>query len=191
MRSVISSLLLGLVLLVQTVAQAAGGFTLTSTAFKDGGKIPMAHVYNSMGCHGGNHSPELSWSGAPAGTKSFAVTEYDPEANTGSGWWHWTVFNIPANVNHLPADIGVNGSQNLPKGAVQGRNDFGDSHYDGSCPPATDPPHHYHFTVYALKVDKLPVDENASGAKVGNYIHMYMLDKAVLIGVSSGSEDHQ
>jgi Raf kinase inhibitor-like YbhB/YbcL family protein len=188
MRSLVSSLLLGSVLVFQVSAQAADAFTVTSPAFKDGGTIPMQQVFDSFGCTGGNHSPELSWSGAPAGTKSFAVTIYDPDAPTGSGFWHWTVFNIPANVTKLPADAGGEKGAGLPQGAIQGHTDFGFSHFGGPCPPVGDAPHHYHVTVFALKTDKLPLDANASGALVGFYIHMNTLGKATMTGLFGRSK---
>src|SRR5690348_5735490 len=92
-------------------AHAQGRFTLTGTDLKAGGTVPLRHVYNGMGCQGQNVSPALRWSGAPAGTKSFAVTTYDPDAPTGSGFWHWVVYNIPASVTSLPesAHFGTEG----------------------------------------------------------------------------------
>lgn len=183
MRTFVSFLMLGFALVFQTAVSAAGGFTVTSTEFTNGGTLAAAQVFNSFGCTGGNHSPSLSWTGAPAGTKSFAVTIYDPDAPTGSGWWHWTVFNIPAGVTHLPADAGGEKGTGLPAGAVQGRTDFGFSHFGGPCPPVGDAPHHYQVTVYALKVDKLQLDANASGAMVGYYLHMNALAKASITGL--------
>ena len=184
MRSLISTLSMTLLLALPLVAMAAGGgrFTVTSADFTNGGTIPMTQVFNSFGCSGGNQSPALHWSGVPAGTKSFAVTIYDPNAPTGSGWWHWIVFNIPAAVTRLPANAGAADSQALPPGAVEGRSDFGVSHYGGPCPPAGDRPHHYQVTVYALKVAKLPLDSSASGAMVGYYLHFNTIAKARLIG---------
>jgi hypothetical protein len=158
----------------------AAGFTLTTPDFHDGGSIPMAQVFN--GCGGGNHSPALSWSGEPAGTQSFAVTMYDPDAPTGSGWWHWTAFNIPASVHSLQADAGAANSTTLPAGAGQGRTDFGFSNYGGPCPPAGDKPHHYIVTVYAVKVAHLPLDADASGAKVGFNLHFNALATARVTG---------
>lgn len=158
----------------------AADFTLTSPDVRSGGTIGDAYIFNSFGCTGGNQSPALSWSGAPAGTKSFAVTVYDPDAPTGSGWWHWVVFNIPASVSQLPRNAGDAQGQGLPAGSIQGRTDFGKPGYGGPCPPAGDKPHRYQFTVYALKTDKLPLDENAPAAMVGFYLHQNLIKKAVL-----------
>ncbi|HKV97730.1 MAG TPA: YbhB/YbcL family Raf kinase inhibitor-like protein [Gammaproteobacteria bacterium] len=167
---------------------AAGGFSVTSPDFANGGTIPKAQVFNGFGCKGGDVSPALHWSGAPAGTKSFAVTIYDPDAPTGSGWWHWVVFNIPANVTGLAAGAGDAHAHMLPPGAVQARSDFGFSNYGGPCPPVGDPPHHYQVTVYALKVAKLPLDADASGAMVGFELHFSTLAQAHLVGVYGRSK---
>ncbi len=160
----------------------AGGFTVSTPAFRPGGTIPMAQVFNGFGCTGGDHSPALSWSGAPAGTQSYAVTMYDPDAPSGSGWWHWTVFNIPATVHGLVADAGAAASQSVPPGAAEGRTDFGFSHYGGPCPPVGDKPHHYVVTVYALKTPHLPLDPHSSGALVGFMLHANVLATAQMIG---------
>ncbi len=141
-------------------------FTLTSPGLKDGGTMTMDAVFNGFGCTGKNISPALSWAGAPEGTKSFAITVYDPDAPTGSGWWHWTVVNIPATVTSLAAGAGST-TPALPKGAAQGRTDFGKPGYGGPCPPKGDKPHRYIFTVWALKTDKLDLNGDASGAMVG------------------------
>ena len=163
-------------------AAQAEDFRLTSPDVADGGTIKAGQVYKGSGCTGANVSPALRWSGAPAAAKSFAVTLFDPDAPTGSGWWHWIVFNIPVAVTRLPANAGAADSQALPPGAVEGRSDFGVSHYGGPCPPAGDRPHHYQVTVYALKVAKLPLDSSASGAMVGYYLHFNTIAKARLIG---------
>src|SRR5438105_15783798 len=120
----------------------AGKFTVTSTNISPGGKIADAQVYNSFGCKGGNVSPELSLNSAPAGTKSFAILMHDPDAPTGSGWWHWVVYNIPANVSSLPAGAGDPKKSLLPSGALEGRTDFGEPGYGGPCPPPGKP-HRY------------------------------------------------
>jgi Raf kinase inhibitor-like YbhB/YbcL family protein len=147
-------------------ALAAGKFTLTSKDVKPGGTLTDQQVFNGFGCSGANVSPELSWKGAPAGTKSFVVTVYDPDAPTGSGWWHWVVYDIPATATGLPQGAG-SGKAPLPEGAKEGRTDFGAPGFGGACPPPGDKPHRYVFTVYALKTDKLPVPADASPAMVG------------------------
>ena len=128
---------------------------------------PMRRSTRASAATAGNISPSLSWKDPPAGTKSFAVTVYDPDAPTGSGWWHWVVFNLPADVRSLPAGAGNPASGKLPKGAVQSLTDFGAPGYGGPCPPRGDRPHRYVFTVHALKVDKLDLDEKAMPALVG------------------------
>lgn len=153
-------------------------FTLTGTDVHQGAKIPLVHVFSGMGCGGGNVSPALEWHGAPAGTKSFAVTVYDPDAETGSGWWHWVVYNIPATTTSLPADAGDASKHLLPAGTVQGNTDFGAPGYGGPCPPVGDKPHHYHFTVYALNVTKIDLPANATAAYVGFNIHGHLIAKA-------------
>jgi len=168
------------VVALPAAAFAAGPFTLESAEIKPNATIAAAQVFNGFGCDGGNVSPSLSWKNAPAGTKSFAVTAYDPDAPTSSGWWHWIMFNIPAQVNTLPVGAGNPASGQVPKGAVQSKTDFGTHGYGGPCPPQGDKPHRYVFTVYALKVDRIDADENASGAMVGFMLDANKLDKASL-----------
>jgi Raf kinase inhibitor-like YbhB/YbcL family protein len=177
-RSVIALLLCGLC----TVSFAAQGpaFRLTSTAVAAGGTLSDNEVFNGFGCSGKNLSPPLHWSGAPAGTRSFALMVYDPDAPTGSGWWHWVVYNIPASASDLGAGAGATGSTMLPAGALQGRTDFGTTGYGGPCPPAGDKPHHYIFTLYALKLEKLDVPADASPALIGFYVHANALAHAKL-----------
>ncbi|MEO5372737.1 MAG: YbhB/YbcL family Raf kinase inhibitor-like protein [Alphaproteobacteria bacterium] len=159
----------------------AAGLTLTSMDLVDGGVLPAKHVFNGFGCSGGNVSPALSWSGAPEGTRSFALTVYDPDAPTGSGWWHWVVTNLPSSVTALPAGVGAPGGDLLPAGAVESRTDFGTPGYGGACPPEGDKPHRYIFTVHALKVDRLAVDPQASGAMAGYFINANTIEKASLM----------
>ncbi|MCU7907175.1 MAG: YbhB/YbcL family Raf kinase inhibitor-like protein [Candidatus Thiodiazotropha sp. (ex Epidulcina cf. delphinae)] len=104
---------------------------------------------------------------------------YDPDAPTGSGWWHWVVFNIPADVSNLAKGAGTDADE-LPAGSIQGRTDFGKPGYGGSCPPQGDNPHRYKITIYALKTEKLPLDENTSAAMVGFYLHRNLIRKAEL-----------
>ena len=153
-------------LAIATPTLAAGKFTLQSKDVKPGAMLTDAQVFNGFGCSGQNVSPQLSWSNPPAGTKSFVVTVYDPDAPTGSGWWHWVVYDIPATVKELPQGAG-SGKAPLPEGAVQGKTDFGAPGFGGACPPPGDKPHRYVFTVYALKIDKLDVPGDASPALIG------------------------
>ena len=171
--------------LVFGCALAAGGvraqtFTLSSSDVSEGGTIASVQVYKGFGCAGDNVSPELSWSGAPAGTKSFALTVYDPDAPTGSGWWHWLIVNIPPSVTKLAKNAGNQSAKLAPKMSIQTRTDFGAPGYGGPCPPKGDAPHHYIFTVFALDTDKLPVDAKASAALVGFNLHAHTLSKATL-----------
>ena len=160
-------------------AWAAGPFALTSAEVKHKGVVANEQVYNGFGCTGSDVSPSLSWTNVPAGTKSFAVTVYDPDAPTGSGWWHWVMFNIPAGVTSLPKGAGDPASGKAPAGAIQARSDYGKPGYGGPCPPPGDRPHRYFFTVHALKVDKLTgLDENASPAMIGFMINASQIAKA-------------
>ncbi len=164
--------------MVMALPAVAADFKLTSADVKAGTPIANTYVFKGFGCAGDNISPALAWTGAPAGTKSFAITVYDPDAPTGSGFWHWTVVNIPASVTSLPRNAGEAGGKNLPAGAVMGRTDFGSAAYGGPCPPAGDKAHRYVFTVFAVKVDKLDIDGNAAGAIVGFNLHFNTLAKA-------------
>jgi len=155
----------------------AAGFTLSSPDIKSGAMIAKSFEFNGFGCAGENKSPALKWSGAPKATKAFAVTVYDPDAPTGSGWWHWMVITIPAEVTELAANAGAVGGANLPKGASQARIDFGVAGWGGVCPPAGDKPHRYIFTVYALKV-KLEVPADATAGLTGYMINGNSLGKA-------------
>ncbi|MDP2117671.1 MAG: YbhB/YbcL family Raf kinase inhibitor-like protein [Brevundimonas sp.] len=150
-------------------------FTVTSNGFTDGGVLPDAQVQAK-----GNRSPHLSWSGAPEGTRSFAVTCYDPDAPTGSGFWHWTVANIPADVTELAEGASPDG---LPKGAVEGRTDFGEPGYGGAAPPPGHGPHRYIFTVFAVDTERLDVTPKNSGAVFGFNLHFHTLAKASITGV--------
>lgn len=156
-------------------AAAASSFTVSSSDVPASGQLSRQQVFQGFGCEGDNLSPALRWQNPPAGTKSFAVTVYDPDAPTGSGWWHWTVVNLPAATRSLVTGAGKADKPTLPAGAVQGRNDFGYAGFGGACPPAGAKPHRYQVTVWALSADTLPLDGNASGALVG-----YMLNNAVI-----------
>lgn len=149
-------------------------FTLHSNDLAEGATLANAQVYGGIG--GGNRSPHLAWHGEPAGTQSFAITCFDPDAPTGSGWWHWTLVNLPASLHELPAGTP------LPEGAIEGRNDYGEIGFGGACPPEGDAPHRYVFTVWALKVPRIDLPEAASGAMVGFNLHANVLGKASLTG---------
>lgn len=168
-----------------TGAVQAQSLTLTSPDIPEGGTIASEQVITGFGCTGGNTSPALSWSGAPAGTRSFAVSMFDPDAPTGSGFWHWVVFNIPAGTTSFAKGAGDVKKKLMPKGAIQSRTDFGTPGYGGPCPPAGDKPHHYQITVFAVDVDKLPFAKNynASAAMVGFDLHFHTLAKATLTGL--------
>lgn len=161
-----------------SVSASAATFSLSSPTIKSGAKLGNEQVFNGFGCSGGNVSPALKWSGAPQGTQSFAVTVYDPDAPTGSGWWHWVVYNLPADISELPAHAGDADGKLLPAGTVQGRTDFGAAGFGGACPPVGDKPHRYIFTVHALKVPKIEVPADASAALVGFMINANRLGKA-------------
>jgi Raf kinase inhibitor-like YbhB/YbcL family protein len=153
-------------------------FTLASESLTNGGEVPLKHVFSSFGCTGGNISPELHWAGAPEGTKSFALTVYDPDAPTGSGWWHWTVVNIAASTTSLVEGASHPGKSRLPAGAMEARTDFGTAGYGGPCPPEGDAPHRYVFTIHALKEPSLPLNADSPGAQVGYYLHFATIEKA-------------
>jgi hypothetical protein len=155
-------------------------FNVNSTAVHANGRIGSTQVYNSFGCSGANQSPDLSWKDLPKATKFVAVTMFDPDAPTGSGFWHWVVFNLPATTTTLKANAGAADGSGLPEGAIQGRTDFGTYAYGGPCPPpGLD--HRYIFKVYALK-DKIPLDKDASPAMVGFHINQLKIAEGTLVG---------
>ena len=161
-------------------------FAVRSNSFKDGDYLPNTHILSAefgFGCQGNNQSPHLAWSGAPAGTKSFAVTCLDPDAPTGSGFWHWLVVNIPANVTELELDAGNPKAAKVPQGALQTRTDFGTPGYGGPCPPAGDHPHRYLFTVFAVGIDRLSVTADTSAAVIGFQLHFNTLARAAIMGL--------
>jgi len=160
-------------------------FAVISNSFKDGDYLSNQFVLSAdfgFGCTGRNISPHLKWSGAPLEAKSFAVTCYDPDAPTGSGFWHWLVVNIPASVNELLEGAGSAGGR-LPASALQTRTDYGVPGYGGPCPPAGHHPHRYLFTVFAVKADKIDVKSDTSAAVVGFNLHFNTLAKADIMGL--------
>jgi Raf kinase inhibitor-like YbhB/YbcL family protein len=161
----------------------AQGFKLESADVKPTGMIADEQVFNGFGCAGKNISPALKWSGAPKGTKSFALLVHDPDAPTGgAGWWHWLVINIAADSAELRKDAGKADGVNLPAGAAHVNTDFGGPGWGGPCPPAGDKPHRYNFTLYALKVPKLDVPANATASLAGLMVNANSLGKATLTG---------
>ena len=154
-------------------------FTLKSEDLA--GQLTESQVYSGFGCSGKNISPSLKWIDAPAETKSFAVTVYDPDAPTGSGWWHWIIFNIPADITELKADAGRIDKNLAPAGSVQSVTDFGKPGFGGACPPQGDQAHRYIFTVYALSATTLDLDENARPALVGFMLNSKAIARASLI----------
>jgi Raf kinase inhibitor-like YbhB/YbcL family protein len=151
---------------------------VTSGSFNNGDSIPMENVFT--GCGGKNTSPQLSWSGAPEGTKSFAITCFDPDAPTGSGYWHWIAFDIPGTVSSLAAG---DGNGDAPAGGRGGSSDFGMSSYGGPCPPKNDIPHHYIFTVYALDVDSITgAGERTTGATLNFMMRGHVLASGAITG---------
>ncbi|WP_433855710.1 YbhB/YbcL family Raf kinase inhibitor-like protein [Streptomyces kronopolitis] len=151
-------------------------FTVLSEEMEEGGALRAEQVFAE-----GNRSPQLRWEGAPTGTKSYAVTCYDPDAPTGSGFWHWTLFDIPASVTELPAGAGSGEMKGLPEGAVHVRNDYGTRDFGGAAPPPGDGPHRYVFTVYAVDQEKLGPDADASPAVVGFNLRFHTIGRAQLI----------
>jgi hypothetical protein len=154
-------------------------FTLQSSDLK--GQLTEEQVFSGFGCTGKNISPALKWINAPHNTKSFAVTLYDPDAPTGSGWWHWIIVNIPSNNNELKKDAGNPQKALAPKGSIQCITDYGKTGFGGACPPVGDKPHRYIFTVYALNVEKLEVDEKTTPAMIGFMLNQNAIAKASII----------
>lgn len=176
-KFIATALLLTIMMAPPALAQE---FNLTSTTVAEGEKLTAAHVFQGFGCEGDNQSPQLSWTGAPEGTKSFAINVYDPDAPTGSGWWHWNVINIPATVTSVAQNAGPAGI--LPQDTLETRNDYGVTGFGGACPPPGEM-HRYVFTVYALGTERLDVPEDASNALVGFMIRAHMLDSAHITAI--------
>lgn len=163
-------------------ANAQGTFSLTSPQISADAVLSLDQVFNGFGCTGKNISPALNWRNPPKGTKSFALTMYDPDAPTGSGWWHWVVSDIPASTRSLA--LGASGTK-MPKGAVESTTDFGKPGYGGACPPPGDKAHRYVITLYALSVPSLEVTPENLPAQVGFGRYGKVLGTAVLTGYFS------
>ncbi|MGN7786867.1 YbhB/YbcL family Raf kinase inhibitor-like protein [Niabella sp. 22666] len=161
------------------IAAHAQTFTLKSNEL--GGQATSKQVFNGFGCNGENKSPQLFWENAPKGTKSFAVTIFDEDAPTGSGWWHWLIFDIATSVKELKPGAGNVKSEAAPKNAIQSKTDFGTPGYSGPCPPAGSGFHKYTITAYALDVKNLGLDANANPALVGFTLNQHLIQKASMI----------
>ncbi|HEV7245875.1 MAG TPA: YbhB/YbcL family Raf kinase inhibitor-like protein [Shinella sp.] len=171
-----------LLAIVMANAASAQDFKLSSSSIAEGAQLASSFVFAGFGCEGGNQSPQLSWSGAPEGTKSFAITAYDPDAPTGSGWWHWNAVNIPASVTSL--ELGASGDGKMPAGTVEIANDYGAAGFGGACPPPGEV-HRYVFTVHALATDRLELPENPSNALAGFMIGANTIESARITAVYS------
>jgi Raf kinase inhibitor-like YbhB/YbcL family protein len=157
-------------------------FTVTSDDVAEGEAMAKPHCSGVFGAGGEDVSPHLRWEGFPPETKSFAVTCFDPDAPTGSGFWHWVVLGLPASVTELPRGCGTQDGSQLPGGAIQLRNDAGLPGYIGAAPPEGHGPHRYVFTLFAVKQDALPVNADTSAAIVGFQLHFNTIEKATLTG---------
>jgi len=158
----------------------ADTFKLSSNDIKQGELMSKNQEFNGFGCSGKDLSPHLKWSGAPEGTKSFAITAYDPDAPTGSGWWHWQIVNIAKEHTELKAGAGSTKQALGPNGSIQIKNDYGQRGFGGACPPKGHGIHHYRFTVHAISVDNLAIPEDASGALAGYMINANTIESATL-----------
>ena len=156
-------------------------FSVTSSDCANGETLPMPHVSGVMGAGGEDRSPQLSWSGFPEGTKSFAVTVYDPDAPTASGFWHWAVANIPASVTELAGGAGDKADPQVPEGALQLRNDGGFAGYVGAAPPSGHGPHRYFMVVHAVDTETLDVAADTTPAVLGFNLFFHTLGRATLV----------
>jgi Raf kinase inhibitor-like YbhB/YbcL family protein len=156
-------------------------FELTSQDVEDGQEMPTPQVSGIFGAGGADVSPQLSWSGHPDATKSFAVTVYDPDAPTASGFWHWAVVDLPVNATSLETGAGDEAGASLPPGAFQLRNDAGIARYVGAGPPPGHGPHHYHVVVHAVDVDSLGIGRDATPAFLGFNLFTHTLARARLV----------
>ncbi len=160
-------------------------FTVTSTTLVEGQVLPPAQMSGIFDVPGGqDQSPQLSWSGAPSATRGYAVTMYDPDAPTMSGFWHWAVAGIPASVTSLPLGAGDEGGALIPAGAVQLRNDAGSARFLGAAPPAGHGVHRYFITVHALDTDDLEIDADTSPALLGFKMSFHILARANLVATA-------
>jgi len=155
---------------------SASGFTIDSNDLK--GQISNNQVFNGFGCNGKNISPQISWSNIPKGTKSFAITMYDKDAPTGSGWWHWVVVNINKDVTSIKSGAS---KSDMPKNSIQSKTDFNTNNFGGACPPKGSKAHEYMTTVYALDVERLPINTNSNPALAGYMINSHTIEKSSIV----------
>ncbi len=174
-----SNIILGILITISSTLFTQNTFTLSSNSL--GGEATINEEFNGFGCTGKNESPQLSWKNAPEGTKSFAITMYDPDAPTGSGWWHWVVFDIPSNTTELVSNAGDLKLNLTPEGTIQSITDYGINGYGGPCPPVGHGIHQYIITVYALKTAKLGLNKSTNPAVVGFYLWNNTLAKASIV----------
>tara|TARA_R110001592_G_scaffold258236_2_gene522023 strand:+ start:4359 stop:4928 length:570 start_codon:yes stop_codon:yes gene_type:complete len=168
-------------LIATSLSQSAQAeMRISSKDIKAGELMPKAQEFAGFGCSGDNLSPQLTWKNPPADTKSFAITAYDPDAPTGSGWWHWVLVNIPATVSTLVTGAGNPEKDLLPEGSQSFKTDYGSKSFGGACPPEGDKAHRYQFKVFALNVEKLELPEDGSAALVGYYLNSHAIETATL-----------
>nr|WP_221195293.1 YbhB/YbcL family Raf kinase inhibitor-like protein [Hoyosella altamirensis] len=160
-------------------------FELKSSDVRDGERLANPQVSGVFGAGGSDISPQLSWSGFPPETKSFTVSVLDPDAPTGSGFWHWAVANIPASVTELPAGAGQEDNSALPDGAVQLQNDAGFRGYVGAAPPAGHGTHHYYIAVHAVATERIDLPDNATPGFLGFNLFSQAIARAVIVGTYS------
>lgn len=165
--------------LLASSAAMAEPFLLASRDIAHGKFMSNVQEFQGFGCSGGNMSPQLSWSGVPKGTEAFAVFVYDPDAPTGSGWWHWQLVNIPKDVTSLAAGAGDAGKDMMPAGSQSIRNDYGVTGFGGACPPGGHGVHRYQFTVFALP-RKLELPKDASPALTGYMVRASALASSTI-----------
>jgi Raf kinase inhibitor-like YbhB/YbcL family protein len=160
-------------------------FDVSSDDVAEGEQMGENHVFDDWGMTGLNISPSLRWSGFPAETKGFAVTCFDPDAPTGSGFWHWLVIDIPASVTELQTNAAGTDGSGLPAGAFHVRNDYGTKNWGGAAPPKGGPPHRYVFAVHALDVESLGINDEVSPAVAGFNLGFHTIGRGLLIPVYS------
>lgn len=182
MKTITASLATGLLAVGMTSALA---LELSSTDIANQSRMKKDQEYQGYGCDGANISPALQWKDIPSGTKSFALTVHDPDAPRKGGWWHWLVFNIPRDTRSLQAGAGNPAAGLMPPQAIQSVTDFGENGYGGPCPPKGHGTHHYPFTLYALDVEKLPLDDKAAPLQVDELIRKHMLGSSTITGLYS------